>query len=148
MITKRRNLKTGRTIWQHFTPVVRRSSDGLDGTVSDVIIVGGGISGALVADRVSKSGRRVVLLDRRPPGDGSTAASTALIQWEVDLPLRELKQKCQSALNTGPVPGQPNVFAVLGAGGNGITYSALASHMASAWIEGNPHKLSALFALR
>jgi glycine/D-amino acid oxidase-like deaminating enzyme len=32
----------------------------------------------------------VVLIDSEPPGRGSTAASTAMLQWEIDTPLAEL----------------------------------------------------------
>jgi glycine/D-amino acid oxidase-like deaminating enzyme len=57
----------------------------------DVAIVGAGITGALLADRLSAAGRSVVVLDRRSAGEGSTAASTALLQYEVDQPLHRLE---------------------------------------------------------
>lgn len=38
----------------------------------------------------------VAVLDRRPPLMGSTLASTALLQWEIDLPLTALTKR------TGP----------------------------------------------
>lgn len=52
--------------------------------------MGGGISGALGAWYLSRAGFRVVLVDKRHIGMGSTAASTALLQYEIDTPLREL----------------------------------------------------------
>lgn len=61
-------------------------------TSADVAIVGGGITGALVADSLAASGADVILIDARIPGSGSTAASTALIQYEIDFSLRELAQ--------------------------------------------------------
>ena len=48
--------------------------------------------GAMIADRLSETGRRVRLLDRRPPCQGSTAASTALVMWEMDVSLTRLTQ--------------------------------------------------------
>lgn len=57
---------------------------------ADVLVVGGGITGALVADALSTSGRDVLLVDARIPGTGSTAASTALLQYEIDLELGAL----------------------------------------------------------
>ena len=57
---------------------------------ADVVIVGAGIGGALMADAVSNLGLRPLLLDRRGPCLGSTAASTALLQYELDTPLIEL----------------------------------------------------------
>ena len=58
----------------------------------DVLIVGGGITGSLIAQRLATSGRRVSLVDRVRPGFGSTAASTAMLQWEIDRTLRELTE--------------------------------------------------------
>jgi glycine/D-amino acid oxidase-like deaminating enzyme len=56
----------------------------------DVAIVGAGITGALIADALVGTGRRVVLLDQREPALGSTAASTALLQYEIDTHLSDL----------------------------------------------------------
>jgi glycine/D-amino acid oxidase-like deaminating enzyme len=55
-----------------------------------VAIVGAGLTGALVADALSAEGLDVVLIDRRPPATGSTAASTALLMYELDLELGDL----------------------------------------------------------
>lgn len=57
---------------------------------AEIAIIGGGISGALVAWHLHQAGFRVLLVDRRHIGMGSTAASTALLQYEIDTPLREL----------------------------------------------------------
>ena len=63
----------------------------LDADVScDVIVIGAGITGALVADTLTESGVDVVVIDRREPGIGSTAASTALLLYETDLELAPL----------------------------------------------------------
>ncbi len=56
----------------------------------DVIIVGAGISGALMAHALSGSGLKVMVIDRRKPVRGSSAASTAMIQHEIDIPLHRL----------------------------------------------------------
>ena len=66
---------------------------GADGTppkTADVVIIGAGITGALVADALTREGLSVVVLDRRAPACGSTAASTALVTYELDLGLGEL----------------------------------------------------------
>lgn len=72
-----------------------RGFDLRDGRVSadlrcDVLIVGGGITGALMAQHLAGRGRKILLIDRERPGLGSTAASTAMLQWEIDAPLAEL----------------------------------------------------------
>lgn len=57
----------------------------------DVVILGGGITGALIADALSEHDLDIVLLDRRHLGRGSTAASTALLQYDIDTPLFKLR---------------------------------------------------------
>src|SRR5580700_338036 len=56
----------------------------------DVAVIGGGITGALVAYRLVNEGVDTVLLDRRDIGTGSTAASTSLLQYEIDTELADL----------------------------------------------------------
>jgi glycine/D-amino acid oxidase-like deaminating enzyme len=58
----------------------------------DVAIIGAGISGALVADALIDTGKRIVVIDAGEPGQGSTAASTALLQYEIDTNLSDLAQ--------------------------------------------------------
>ena len=60
---------------------------------AEVVVMGGGISGALVAYELIKQGHQVTVLDGRTIGLGSTCASTALLQYQVDVPLTELAQK-------------------------------------------------------
>lgn len=57
---------------------------------SDVVVLGGGISGALVAYYLTKAGIENVVIDSRSIGLGSTCASTALLQYEIDTPLSAL----------------------------------------------------------
>jgi glycine/D-amino acid oxidase-like deaminating enzyme len=58
---------------------------------TDVLIVGGGITGALIAHKLSKAGLETALVEKRHVGFGSTSASTALLQYEIDTPLFKLK---------------------------------------------------------
>jgi glycine/D-amino acid oxidase-like deaminating enzyme len=64
---------------------------------TDVVVVGAGVSGALIAERLAATGFRVVIVDRRGPCRGSTVASTSLIQFEIDTPLLKLSQKIGAA---------------------------------------------------
>jgi len=57
----------------------------------DVAVIGGGITGALVAEHLTARGFSVAVIDREEPGFGSTAASTAMLQWEIDSTLTELE---------------------------------------------------------
>jgi glycine/D-amino acid oxidase-like deaminating enzyme len=56
----------------------------------DVAIVGGGISGALTAYHLTQAGVDTVVLEKRDIGYGSTSASTALLQYEIDTHLADL----------------------------------------------------------
>jgi glycine/D-amino acid oxidase-like deaminating enzyme len=56
----------------------------------DVLVVGAGITGALIAHRLAGAGLTIAIVDRRDIAAGSTAASTALLQYEIDIPLLDL----------------------------------------------------------
>jgi glycine/D-amino acid oxidase-like deaminating enzyme len=59
----------------------------------DVAVVGGGLAGALVAYRLVEAGIDTVLVDKRDIGWGNTSASTALLQYELDISLVDLIAK-------------------------------------------------------
>lgn len=59
----------------------------------DVAVIGGGITGALIADELASHGHDVAVLEQRDIGWGSTAASTALLQYEIDTHLVDLAKR-------------------------------------------------------
>ncbi len=59
----------------------------------EVVVLGGGITGALVTDKLVEAGLDVVVLDKREVASGSTSATTALLQYEIDTPLTELIER-------------------------------------------------------
>ena len=59
----------------------------------DVLVVGAGISGALIGDHLCRSGMNICVIDSREAGWGSTSASTALLQYEIDSELQELASR-------------------------------------------------------
>jgi glycine/D-amino acid oxidase-like deaminating enzyme len=56
----------------------------------DILVVGAGITGSLAVEHLTRLGQKVCIIDRERPGFGSTAASTSMLQWEIDCPLTEL----------------------------------------------------------
>lgn len=58
--------------------------------VADVAIIGAGVTGALVAQRLAASGVNVVVVDKRDVATGSTAATTGLLLYETDTSLGDL----------------------------------------------------------
>ncbi len=69
----------------------------LKDTKTDIAIIGAGITGALMSWHLCNAGFSVIVLDRRHVAMGSTSASTSLLQYEIDTPLRELKNKVGEA---------------------------------------------------
>lgn len=79
---------------------------------ADIVVLGGGITGAMMAYFLRRENLMPVIVDRRSIGCGSTAASTALLQYEADVPLFLLSEKigekhaveayrkCQQAIST------------------------------------------------
>ena len=95
-LTRKRDLRSGRSLWAD-SAFLGVPVHPLKQAISvDVAIVGAGISGALMAHELSRD-HEVAVLDRRPPMMGSTVASTALLQWEIDLPLTALAKKIGQA---------------------------------------------------
>jgi glycine/D-amino acid oxidase-like deaminating enzyme len=59
----------------------------------DVVVLGGGVTGALIADELASNGHDVAVLEQRDIGWGSTAASTALLQYEIDTHMVDLAKR-------------------------------------------------------
>ncbi|MBO9693663.1 FAD-dependent oxidoreductase [Chryseobacterium sp.] len=59
----------------------------------DVLIVGGGITGSLIAHQMMKDGYNTIVIDKRELCNGSTSATTSMLQYEIDVPLYELIEK-------------------------------------------------------
>lgn len=49
-----------------------------------MVVVGAGVTGALIANELAANGLDVVVVDPRDVAWGSTSASTALLQYEID----------------------------------------------------------------
>ena len=72
-------------LWRDYPPLL---ADG----ECDVAVIGAGITGALIARALVETGLDTIVLDRRDVGWGSTAASTALLQYEIDTELLQLSK--------------------------------------------------------
>jgi glycine/D-amino acid oxidase-like deaminating enzyme len=59
----------------------------------DVLIIGGGITGSLIAHQMVTEGYKTILIDKRELCNGSTSATTSMLQYEIDVPLFELIEK-------------------------------------------------------
>ena len=59
---------------------------------TDVIIVGGGVTGAILGYYFTKNNINAVILEKARVGHGSTSITTSLLQYELDSNASELKQ--------------------------------------------------------
>ena len=59
----------------------------------DVLVVGGGITGSVIAHQMIEDGYDTILIDKRELCNGSTSATTSMLQYEIDVPLYELIEK-------------------------------------------------------
>ncbi len=84
------DLRTGRPVWFAYRVPSVHTAKLTHDVKADVAILGMGISGALIAEALTARGHSVVAIDRRGPMKGSTAATTALVQFEIDQPLTTL----------------------------------------------------------
>lgn len=88
------DLRTGESLWIDRNRGLDLHTQPLDRDLEcDVAIIGGGVTGALLADMLAAEGVQTVVLDKRRFGVGSTAASTALLMYELDASLMELRER-------------------------------------------------------
>lgn len=58
----------------------------------EVLVLGSGITGALMAHAMIKEGYDTVLIDKREIANGSSSATTSMLQYEIDVPLYKLSE--------------------------------------------------------
>lgn len=86
-------LTTGQTYWNktakpadHFTAL----EESLD---TEILVVGGGMSGTLAAYKLACAGKNVTVIDRAEVGKGSSSANTGLLQYCSDTMLSEFADR-------------------------------------------------------
>jgi glycine/D-amino acid oxidase-like deaminating enzyme len=87
-------------VWIRHAARPKRRYPSLSGShTSSVAIVGGGMTGALVAHAFASAGISTILLEGGSVGRGSTAASSALLLQEPDMELTELARRYGPAVS-------------------------------------------------
>lgn len=84
------DLKSGYPFWAIRNGLMRAYPPLRQALRCDVLVIGGGITGALIADELAAHGHEVAVVEQRDIGWGSSAASTALLQYEIDTHMTEL----------------------------------------------------------
>lgn len=88
-------LRSGRSVWLAHETAYEAAEEPHEQRVysAEIAIIGAGITGAFLAERFTRAGRSVVIIDRHAPTRGSTAASTAMLLWELDASLLEVEDR-------------------------------------------------------
>lgn len=87
------DLYGGYPFWLIKNPLYNYVNEVRENLNTDVAIIGSGITGALVAHELCSHGIHCSLFDKRAFSTGSSAASTAQLQYEIDVPLHKLLDK-------------------------------------------------------
>jgi glycine/D-amino acid oxidase-like deaminating enzyme len=84
------DLYAGLPYWLIKNPLFNSEAALQENISTEVAIIGSGITGALVANELCSYGISCIVVDKRPLCTGSSAASTAQLQYEIDAPLYKL----------------------------------------------------------
>ncbi len=63
-----------------------------ENTNCDIIVLGAGITGALISHTLQEAGYNVIVIDKRDVANGSSAATTSMLQYEIDVPMIDLAE--------------------------------------------------------
>lgn len=87
------NLVSDTPIWTNKNPISHKYTYLSHDEECDILVIGAGITGAIVSYYLSFLGKKVILIDKNIIGYGSTSASTSILQYEVDFDILDLEKK-------------------------------------------------------
>ncbi|WP_252223367.1 MULTISPECIES: FAD-dependent oxidoreductase [unclassified Clostridium] len=82
----------GDSLFAKINKIIKQYNYLTEDVETDVIIVGGGVTGSILGYYFSKNNINSVILEKNIIGYGSTGITTALLQYELDGTVRELEQ--------------------------------------------------------
>lgn len=83
-------LKSSEPFWLVKNGIINSYPSLREDLTTEILIVGGGITGSLIAHQCMEDGYKTILVDRREIGHGSSSATTSMLQYEIDIPLYQL----------------------------------------------------------
>jgi len=86
------DLKSNEAFWLVKNGIINSYPSLQDNKACDVLIIGGGITGSLMAHQCIKDGYKTILIDKREIAHGSSSATTSMLQYEIDIPLYKLSE--------------------------------------------------------
>ncbi len=84
------NLKTSEPFWLVKNGIINSYPSLREDHTTEILVVGSGITGSLIAHQCIADGYDTTLIDRREVANGSTSATTSMLQYEIDTSLWEL----------------------------------------------------------
>jgi len=95
-------VKSSEPFWMIKNGIVNSYPSLRENVSADVLVIGGGITGSLIAHKCIEEGYKTILIDRKEIAHGSTSATTSLLQYEIDVPLFRLIEEIgeKSALDS------------------------------------------------
>ncbi len=86
------DLRSGQPFWLMKNGILASYPSLTSDRTCEVVIIGGGITGALIGNGLARESISTILIDKRDVGTGSTAASTAMLLYGTDVELVELAE--------------------------------------------------------
>ncbi|MFC6267672.1 NAD(P)/FAD-dependent oxidoreductase [Frigoriflavimonas asaccharolytica] len=87
------DLKSNEPFWLVKNGIINSYPSLKEDAECEILIVGGGITGSLLAYQMINEGHKTILIDKREICNGSTSATTSMLQYEIDVPLYELEEQ-------------------------------------------------------
>lgn len=85
-------LNNGKLYWQNKSKINKIYPYLTHDITADVIIIGGGIAGAITAYFLAKEGAKVVVLEKNIIGYGNTIADSAVLEYELEEPMQKIEK--------------------------------------------------------
>ncbi|PHV70486.1 FAD-dependent oxidoreductase [Sporanaerobium hydrogeniformans] len=82
----------GQALFTHTHPIPRQYPYLTENLETDIIIIGGGVTGSILGYYFSKANIPAILIEKHRIGHGSTSITTSLLQYELDSNARELEK--------------------------------------------------------
>lgn len=87
------DLKSNEPFWLVKNGIIESFPSLREDEECEVLVIGGGITGSLIAHQCIEKGYKTILIDKREIANGSSSATTSMLQYEIDVPLYQLIEK-------------------------------------------------------
>lgn len=83
-------LRSPESFWLLKNGILRSYPSLQENVDCDIAVIGAGITGALISHTLHHAGYKTVVMDKRDIANGSTSATTSMLQYEIDVPMHKL----------------------------------------------------------